>query len=190
MASEAVASEAVVLLVAGNYNYMKKLILIFILLASCNPKKDKQPIANYNYEFLPENNEQFIINDYSNLFTKSQKDSLTKKLYDYEEKTTNQIVVVTTDAISPYTDTQKYASDIGAYWGVGQKEKDNGLVIVLSEKLRKVAIATSYGTEKIVTDSICSTIINRTMIPYFKNDKYYQGINESINSIITSWDKQ
>ena len=101
----------------------------------------------------------------------------------YADATTRQIVVVTVDSISPYSDIQKYASDLGSYWGVGHKDLDNGLVIVLSKPLRKVAIAIGYQrTEKILTDSICKQIIDSIMIPNFKNDDYYEGIDNCVDT--------
>src|SRR5690606_23661182 len=102
-------------------------------------------------------------------FTESQRTELTKTLYDYDVETTRQIVVVTIDSIKPYSDIQKYATDLGNYWGVGTAEKNNGLTIVICTSCRQIGIATGLGTELILTDEICKNVIDQTIIPEFKN---------------------
>lgn len=158
------------------------LVLFFILLISCK-SQDK----NYSTVFS-ENPNSLAVVDNSNIFSTAENYELAAKLVEYGEVTTQQIAVVTVDSISPYNDIQKYAADLGSYWGVGQKDLDNGLVIVLSKPLRKVAIATGYGTQKVLTDSICKHIIDNVMIPKFKEDKYYEGIDMGIDAIIRIWD--
>ena len=76
---------------------------------------------------------------------------------------------------------------MGNYWGVGQKDIDNGLLIVFSKPLRKVAISTGYGTEKVLTDSICKQIIESVMIPNFKNGDYFKGIDNGVDTLIEAW---
>ena len=148
-------------------------------------------LSAFNQEsstIFPENPEQRVVYDASKIFDDDQKKELTLKLIDYEVATTNEIVVVTLDSITPYTDIQHYASDLANYWGVGKQGKDNGLIILFSKPLRRVAIATGFGTEHILTDSICSQVINIAMIPYFKEDQYYEGISNGIDSLIDKWE--
>lgn len=164
---------------------MKKYIslLLIVLIFSCNKTKNKTT----EYPHLPKNESQQVVLDLSHVFTLEESNLLAKKLIDYETLTTNQIVIITIDSITPYNNIQKYASDIGNFWGVGQKENDNGLVIAFSKNLHKVGISTGYGTELIITDSISKSIIDNTMIPLFKNGDYYSGINTSLDSIIAKW---
>ncbi|SED17505.1 uncharacterized protein SAMN04489761_4515 [Tenacibaculum sp. MAR_2009_124] len=129
-----------------------------------------------------------IINDYDFVFKHQEETELSEILYDYNIKTTNQIVVVTVDSIEPYNDLQKFAVDLATYWKIGNAEKDNGLVIVLCKPCRKVSIVTGYGTEKVLTDKICSDIIENTIIPQFKEGNYYFGIKKGIEEIIQKWE--
>ncbi len=129
-----------------------------------------------------------IINDYGQIFTESQRTELSKILYDYDIETTRQIVVVTIDSITPYSDIQKYASDLGNDWGVGSSEKDNGLVIVLCNPIRKIGISTGYGTELVLTDEICKSVIENVIIPEFKNGNYYDGIKNGVTELIKKWE--
>jgi uncharacterized protein len=157
-------------------------ILLFIIVLSCKSQDKK-----YSTVFQDNPNSLALV-DSSNIFSISENDSLALKLVRYGDRTTRQIAVVTVDSISPYKDIQKYASDLGNYWGVGQKDIDNGLLIIFSKPLRKVAISTGFGTEKVLTDSICKQIIDSVMIPKFKEDKYYEGIDLGVDALIKIWD--
>ncbi len=128
-----------------------------------------------------------IINDYSQIFTISQRTELSKILYDYNIETTRQIVVITIDSIKPYNDIRKYATDLGNNWGVGTAEKDNGLTIVICNPCRQIGIATGTGTGMILTDEICKSVIENTIIPEFKNEKFYNGIKNGITELIAEW---
>ena len=162
---------------------MKNVLLILLLFLSCHSQKSIESTE----QTFPANENQSVVNDYSNLFSKVQRDSLTQRLVTYEEKTTNQIVIVTVDSITPYRDIQNYAAELGNYWGVGRKEKNNGLTIVIANKLGQLSIATGKGTEKKLTDSICRQIINRTIVPEFKKKKFYKGISSGLDSLIHKW---
>ncbi|WP_396637393.1 TPM domain-containing protein [Maribacter sp. R77961] len=172
-------------------------ILVFLTLSSCKssqpektePKTDAPKVVFDFSEMkkadLPES--IGIINDYGQIFTESQRTELSKILYDYEIETTRQIVVVTVDSIKPYNEIQKYATDLGQKWGVGNAEKDNGLVIVLCNPIREIGIATGTGTELILTDEICKIVIDSTIVPEFKNEKYYNGIKNGVTELIAKW---
>ncbi len=162
---------------------MKKITFLFLLLCSCKTLVYKEAPTT----LFPENTTGIIINDYSDILSPAEERSLTQKLLAYEEETTRQIAVVTIDSITPYQDIKDYAVGIGAYWGVGQKGKDNGLVIAVSNKLRTIGIATGLGTEKQLTDAICKQVIESTFIPHFREGNYYQGISNGLDSLIYKW---
>ena len=128
-----------------------------------------------------------IINDYGKVFTESQRTELSKVLYEYDIETTRQIVVVTIDSIKPYQNIQKYATDLGNEWGIGNAEKNNGLTIVVCNPCRQIGIATGLGTELILTDEICKEVINQTIIPEFKNGDFYSGIKKGVTELIKKW---
>ncbi|MBG43060.1 MAG: hypothetical protein CL530_03740 [Aequorivita sp.] len=164
-----------------NIKFLLSSILLLTFVLSCKVKE-----RDYSTVFQ-ENPSSLAVVDYSHIFSISENYELANKLVQYEEKTTRKIAVVTVDSISPYDDIQKYASDLGNYWGVGQKDIDNGLLIVFSKPLRKVAISTGYGTEKVLTDSICKQIIESVMIPNFKNGDYFKGIDNGVDTLIEAW---
>lgn len=159
-------------------------LLIIITLLSCKTDKNTHPKVN---TLLPENPHQAVVLDISNLFIPSEKEDLTIKIIDFEKRSENQIAILTIDSIKPYNDIKQYGNDVCNYWGVGKKDKDNGLVIVVCKPCRKVALSTGYSTEQILTDSICKSIIENTIIPHFKEDAFYKGIDKALDSIIKKW---
>ena len=158
-------------------------ILIFIVLFSCKSHSDKHSSV------FPENLNSISVLDGSNIFSVSENKELSVRLDSYSKETNRSIVVVTVDSILPYDDIQKYANALGNYWGVGQKETNNGLVIVFSKPLRQIGIATGLDTEKILTDSICKSVIDSIMVPLFKNKEYSLGIKNGVDSLIEHWNK-
>jgi len=128
-----------------------------------------------------------IINDYGQIFTESQRNELSKVLYDYNIETTRQIVVVTIDSIKPYQKIQRYATDLSNEWGIGTAEKNNGLTIVVCKQCRQIGIATGFGTELILTDEICKNVIDNIIIPEFKNGDFYSGIKKGVIELIAKW---
>ncbi|MBA5628597.1 TPM domain-containing protein [Moheibacter sp. BDHS18] len=130
-----------------------------------------------------------LVNDFTYTFTQGQRAELEKFLRDYSKRTTNQIVIVTVDEIQPYTNINDYATDLGNYWGVGTAEKNNGLVIVLNMKSREIRISSGYGAGKVLSDEFLKKIIDEEIIPYFKQNNFYEGLMKGLNKIIEHWDK-
>lgn len=128
-----------------------------------------------------------VINDYGQIFTETQREELTKMLYDYHIVTTRQIVVVTIDSIKPYNNIQGYSTDLGNEWGVGTAERNNGLIIVVCNFCRQIGIATGTETELILSDEICKEVIDKTIIPEFKNGEFYIGIKKGVSELIERW---
>ena len=174
-----------------------KILILYLTfnLLSCKGTAQEKEIEKPTTEFDFSKVEKFretklkgqIINDYDSIFSSSQRKELSDIIYDYNIETTRQIVVVTIDSINPYSDIQKMATDLGKYWGVGTAEKDNGLIILLCKPCQKIGIATGFGTELILTDQICKNVIDQTIIPEFKNGKFYDGIKNGVAELIEKW---
>lgn len=127
------------------------------------------------------------VNDFEKVFTDYQLTSLELILNDYKRKTSNEIVIVTVPSIEPYNNFDEYSIDLSNYWGVGEKEKDNGLTVIFSKTTRMIRISTGKGTEKILSDSFCQEIIDKIIIPNFKKGHYYNAIHESVNLLTEKW---
>ena len=123
-----------------------------------------------------------LVNDFANQLNPTEKAQLEQKLVAYNDSTSSQIVivVVTTTGEYPIAD---YAFKIGREWGVGQKDKDNGIVVLWAAKDRKIAISTGYGMEGVIPDAIAKRITSQVIAPEFKNKMYYQGLDKGIDAI-------
>ena len=121
---------------------------------------------------------QRLVNDLSGIFSSRETQTMERILVDFADSTSNQIVVVTVPELYGY-DKAELAYEIGQQWGVGQKEFDNGLVILIKPKTvssnGEVFIATGYGLEGAVTDAFAKMVIEREMIPYFRQNDYFGG---------------
>ena len=125
-----------------------------------------------------------LVNDYTGTLTAHQVSVLEHKLVAYNDSTSTQFLVLLVDDLQGYS-VEQYATEIGHSWGVGQQGKDNGAVILVKPKKGsesgKVTIITGYGIEQYVTDATAKRIIEREMIPAFKENDYYTGIDNAVN---------
>ncbi len=128
-----------------------------------------------------------LVNDYTGTLSASQINTLEHKLVAYNDSTSTQILVLLVDDLQGYS-IEQYATEIGHSWGVGQKDKGNGVVILVKPKKGsergEVNISTGYGMEQYVTDATGKNIIEKEMIPAFKEGDYYTGIDNAVNVIM------
>ena len=164
---------------------MKKIGLLFFLVISVSCKTESS--FTVKNKGIPQNPSGKVVVDLSEVLSPEQRDILTNRIIDFEQQTTNEIAILTTDSIAPFKDISSYSSAVGNLWGVGKKDKNNGLVIVLRKHQREIQLTTGYSTEKILTDSICQDIIDNTMVPQFKEGQYYQGFSNALDSIMRIW---
>ncbi|KTC64543.1 Domain of uncharacterised function (DUF477) (plasmid) [Legionella adelaidensis] len=121
--------------------------------------------------------------DDAHLLTPQTIANLEKELQDYEASTTNQVVVVTLPGLDGYP-IEEYGYQLGRYWQIGQKDKNNGVLLIVAPKEKKVRIEVGYGLEPILTDALSSTIIQDVIIPPFKKGDYQKGIVEGTKAIL------
>ena len=126
---------------------------------------------------------QRLVNDLAGILSESERNDLEKKLVRYDDSTSTQIVVVTIKSTGDYTIDQ-VALNILHDWGVGDKQKDNGVVILAAIDDRHINIQTGYGMEGALPDALCGRIIDRLIVPAFKQQRYYDGFNQATDAII------
>ncbi len=128
-----------------------------------------------------------LVNDYTGTLTAHQVNVLEHKLVAYNDSTSTQILVLLVNDLQGYS-VEQYATEIGHSWGVGQKGKNNGVVILVKPKKGsergQANISPGYGMEEYVTDATAKRIIEYEMIPAFKEDDYYTGIDNAVNVIM------
>lgn len=125
---------------------------------------------------------QTSVYDYINLLSPSEKNNLEQKLIKYSDTTSTQIVI----AIISSTQGENInylGAQWGQAWGIGQAKEDNGVLILLARDDRKIAINTGYGVEHLLTDAMSKRIISQDIIPYFKQNDYYGGLDRGSDAI-------
>ncbi len=158
-------------------------IIILVFCFGC-----KKTNTSTTPSYIPINTNQSVVYDTSNLFSPIERDSLIKTIIQYENHTTNQAAILTLDSIPGNMDIQYFSTKVAESWGIGTKEKNNGLLITISKHDRKVAITTGLGTEKTISDYECKVIIERIILPYFKTEDYYTGTKKALDSLFVLWD--
>ena len=157
----------------------KKLIAIFsfvLLLLIFNL------IVNKSSALVKQSTE-FYVNDTANIIDQSTEEyiiNINKKLY---EQTGAQIVVVTVNNLEGMS-IEDYAVELFRQYGIGDKEKNNGVLFLTALEERKVRIEVGYGLEGAITDGEAGRIISHQITPYFKNDDWNNGVNNGFNAIL------
>jgi len=156
--------------------HLLKYIIFFLLLPSATLFAQKLPDRS---------NPPHLVNDFTNTLTELQKQDLENKLVAFDDSTSTQIAVVIIESLDGY-DIAEYNVALGRAWGVGGKEFSNGVVLLISKSDHKINIATGYGVEGALPDVTCKHIIDEVIVPNFKGNDYYRGIDEGTNAIIQS----
>jgi uncharacterized protein len=108
---------------------------------------------------------------------------LEAKLKEFESKTTTQLVVVTLRSLGDY-DIADYGYQLGRHWGIGQKGTNNGALLIVAPKERKVRIEVGYGLEGTLTDAVSRLIIDHAILPRFRAGDFAGGIERATDDII------
>jgi uncharacterized protein len=152
---------------------LKKLTILFTLLLVS--------YMAFAQQLPPKSNA--LVTDYTNTVSPGDIQLLENKLAAYDDSTSTQIAVVIIKSVGD-NDINDYAQKLGRAWGIGQKGKNNGIVILVAMNDHKVSIQTGYGAEGAVTDINTNEIINNDITPRFKQGDYYGGLNAATDDIM------
>ena len=151
---------------------MKKIVFVLsFLLLSC-----------FSYsQTIPES--KGYVSDYENIFTPEQNVELTKLLTDYEKETSIEIVVLTVKDFE--SDIADFSQKTAEKWGIGKKDIDNGLLIVISKNKKVLRSETGYGLEGYLPDGWLKlagdSVVNKYITDSIKKDQYYAAVVEFVN---------
>ncbi len=130
---------------------------------------------------------QRLVNDFANMLSPREVSALEHKLVNFSDTTSAQIAIVTVNSLDGYSSAQ-YATGLAHEWGVGEKGKDNGVLILLKPKTTfskgEVYIAVGYGLEGAIPDAMSSRIVRNTLIPAFQRNQIYQGLDKSVDALM------
>jgi uncharacterized protein len=129
-----------------------------------------------------------LVNDYTGMLNGEDFATLEQKLVAFNDSTSTQIAIVIVSDFEGY-DKATYAYMIGENWGVGQKGKNNGVILLVKPKTLEargeVFIAPGYGLEGALPDAVCKRIIENEIIPRFKQRDYFGGIDAAVTIIMS-----
>lgn len=121
--------------------------------------------------------------DPANMISTSDEKKLNTLLATHEKATTNQVVVVTVNNLQDNT-IENFGYQLGRHWGIGQKDHNNGVLLIVANSERKVRIEVGYGLEGTLTDAIAANIIQTIILPKFKQGQFSSGILIGTTAII------
>lgn len=129
---------------------------------------------------LPRPDPPRLVNDYAGVLSPSQAQSLENKLVAFNDSTSNQIAIVIVDDLQGY-DRSEFAYKVAKDWGIGQGDFNNGVLVLVKKKTKEsggqIFIATGYGLEGAIPDLACADIIDKEIIPRFREGDYYGGLD-------------
>ena len=124
------------------------------------------------------------VNDYADLLPADVESALNQKLADFTTKTGNQLAVAIVNSLNGLT-VEDYAVRLFENWGIGQKNKDNGLLLLVSKDDRKVKIEVGYGLEGTLPDGLVGRLLDTEFVPEFKKGNYQAGITNTVDKLIS-----
>ena len=126
-----------------------------------------------------------LVNDYTGTLSVEETQLLETKLVAFADTTSTQIAVVVVNSLNGY-EVSEYALKLAENWQIGQQGKNNGILLLASLGDRKITIQTGYGLEAVLPDALCKRIIEREIKPYFKQQRYFEGLDAATNAIISA----
>lgn len=126
-----------------------------------------------------------LVNDFANVLSQEEKAALERKLVAYDDSTSNQVTVVTVNTLDDYP-IEEYSLKLFRDWGIGNQSHNNGVLILAAIKDRKIRIEVGYGLEGAIPDITANQIIASDIVPAFRSENYYEGLNKATSSIIAA----
>ena len=127
--------------------------------------------------------ENLYVNDFANVLNDETKNYITAQGRTLAEKSKAQVVVLTVKNLEGKT-IEDYAINVFREWGIGDKDKNNGVLLLLSIEDRKVKIEVGYGLEGAINDGKAGRILDQYGVPYFKNSDWNMGVYKVYSSLI------
>lgn len=150
------------------------LLLVFLIVSFA------VPVSAYD---IPEPTNDFYVNDCAGLLSKESYDYIMNINVELQEKTKAQVVVATIESLDG-TDLETYATEMFRKYKIGDSKEDNGILILLAHKDRKIRIEVGYGLEGAINDAKAGRIMDNYMIPYLKDDLWDPGILNGFDAIV------
>ncbi|HEX2976011.1 MAG TPA: TPM domain-containing protein [Bacteroidales bacterium] len=129
-----------------------------------------------------------LVNDFAGMLDRNDANRLEQKLVAFNDSTSTQISIVIVPTLDGYAPGD-YAQRLGEKWGIGQKGTDNGVLVLVKPKTSdsrgEVFIASGYGMEGVLPDITAATIVDKEILPSFREGDYYGGLDKATNTIMS-----
>jgi uncharacterized protein len=122
------------------------------------------------------------VHDEAHILSQQTVDDLEAQLKTYEDSTSNQIAILTITSLENEV-LEQYSLKVAEKWKLGNKEKDNGALLLIAVDDHKMRIETGQGLQGVLTDAVCNRIIRNEMAPNFRRGDYDQGVNAAITAM-------
>lgn len=156
---------------------MKRFLVILFLIASAHVSHAQNIPARPNPPRL--------VNDFANTLSPEQREILEARLDAFDDSTSNQIAIVTVSDLGGY-DIESYANKLFRSWGIGSAKHDNGILILVAVKERRMRIEVGRGLEGPIPDVTAKNIIDNDLAPHFREggeENFYRGFDEAVTSL-------
>ena len=132
---------------------------------------------------IPGHTKEFYVNDFSGVLSDENKDYILNVNLDLHQKTGAQVVVVTMESLNG-ENLEQFATDMFRTYGIGDREKNNGILFLVVTGDRKLRIEVGYGLEGVINDAKAGRILDDYVIPYLKDNLWDQGIVNGFDALI------
>ena len=150
-----------------------RIFLIFGILVSCGEIRAELQ--------LPSQPHTYVV-DLAKILTSSQKEQLEVFLKEMEDRTSNQVLMVSVPDLQGYP-VADYSIRLAEKWKPGQEGRDNGVILLIAPNEREVRIEVGYGLEGALPDATAKSIIENVIVPSFKRGNFFQGIEGGLQAI-------
>ena len=155
---------------------MKTLYSVLLLLFAVTSFSQHKPAA---FSEIPP--ARGVVNDFVDLFTAREASSIDSLINAVQKQVDVRFVVATIDSsMLGNFSLEDYALDMLRAWGVGEKKKNNGILIVVGPAIHRMRVENGYGIEKFLTNDETKQIVDNVFIPHFKEDEFVLGIKDGI----------
>jgi len=142
-------------------------------------------LVTFAAEVIPPAPAQYF-NDYANIVSGGTRQQLNQRLEQFERETSNQILVAVFSKMQSDSSIEDYTVRVAQSWMVGQKARNNGAVLFVFIKDRKLFLQVGYGLEGALPDALCKRIIEDEIKPGFKAGNYDAGLTAGVNAILAA----
>lgn len=159
------------------YNFLKYSLLLLLIIAGSGIYSQRSKSVPNEIKVTK------YVTDKTGTLNSVQLKSLEQKLAAFEKETSSQVVVWMEPSLDGNS-VEDRSYEIAEQNGIGQKDKNNGVLLYIAKNDRKLRIEVGYGLEGALTDALCSQIIRNEITPNFKKGNFFEGINAGVEAII------